>query len=58
MRNVRQDTTQMMMATYAIVESLNRTEEVGHKLFMDNFFSSPNFFDDLHTRGINYCETV
>jgi len=26
---------------------------VDHRLFMDNFFSSPKLFDDLHTRNIN-----
>jgi hypothetical protein len=25
---------------------------------MDNFFSSPDVFDDLHTRDINCCGTV
>jgi hypothetical protein len=25
---------------------------------MDNFFSSPDIFDDLHTRDINCCGAV
>ena len=29
-----------------------RVEGLGHKTFMDNFFSSPRFFDDSH-RGIH-----
>jgi hypothetical protein len=33
-----------------------RTENVGHKLNMDN--SCPDLFDDLHTKNINSCGTV
>jgi len=31
---------------------------LGHKLFMDNFFSSPRLFDDLDGHKINSCGTV
>jgi hypothetical protein len=37
---------------------MRRIENVGHKLYMDNFFSSPELFDDLHTKAINCCGTV
>ncbi|KAG8233829.1 hypothetical protein J437_LFUL008051 [Ladona fulva] len=38
-------------ATQATVRSLTRrVEGVGHKLYMDNFFSSPNLFDELKTK--------
>jgi hypothetical protein len=51
----RQNITQMMTVTHVIVIRLTRKEEgVDHKLYMDNF-SSPDLFDDLHTRGINCC---
>jgi hypothetical protein len=30
----------------------------GHKLYMDNYFSSPRLFDDLHNRRIGFCGTV
>jgi hypothetical protein len=35
-----------------------RTENLGHKLYMDNFFSSPDLFSNLHTKAINCCGTV
>jgi hypothetical protein len=35
-----------------------RVENVGHKLYMDNFFSSPDLFDNLYIRKINCCGTV
>jgi hypothetical protein len=55
----RQNLTEVMTATHATVRSLTRrVEVVDHKLCMDNFFSSPDIFDDLHTRGINCCGTV
>ena len=31
---------------------------MGHKLYIDNFFSSPASFDDLHTKTINSCGAV
>ena len=31
---------------------------LGHKIFKDNFFSSPRLFDDLDRHKINSCGTV
>jgi hypothetical protein len=45
----RQNITQMMTATLVLVRS--QTEGVGHKLYMDSFFSPD-------TRGISCCGTV
>jgi hypothetical protein len=48
-----------MTATHATVRHLTcRVEGLGHKLFMDNFFSSPRLFDDLERCKINSCGTV
>jgi hypothetical protein len=48
-----------MTATHATVTGLTgRIENLGHKLYMDSFFSSPELFDDLHTKAINCCGTV
>jgi hypothetical protein len=35
-----------------------RIEHVGHKLYMDSFFSSSVSFDGLHTKAMNSCGTV
>jgi hypothetical protein len=52
-------TTDDMTATHATVRHLTRrVEGLGHKLFMDNFFSSPRLFDDLERRKINSCWKV
>jgi len=41
-------TTDDMTATHATARHLNcRVEGLGHKIFMDNFFSSPRHPDDL-----------
>jgi hypothetical protein len=41
-----------MTATHATVRHVTcRVEGLGHKIFMDNFFSSPRLFDDLHSCG-------
>jgi hypothetical protein len=41
----RQNAMQMMTATRVTVRSLTRrVEGVGHKLYVDNFFSSPDYF--------------
>jgi hypothetical protein len=51
--------TDDMTATHATVRHLTcRVEGLGHKLFMDNFFSSPRLYDDLEKRKINSCGTV
>jgi len=51
--------TPSMTGTHANVTGLAaRTEHVGHKLYMDNFFSFPVLVDDLHTKTINCCGTV
>jgi hypothetical protein len=51
--------TETMTATHATVAGLTRrVENVGHKLYMDNFFSSPDLFNNLHSRKINCCSTV
>jgi hypothetical protein len=51
--------TETMTATHATVAGLmRRVENAGHKLYMDNFFSSPDLFDNLHSRKINCCGTV
>ena len=51
--------TDDMTATHAPVRYLTcRVEGLGHKIFMDNFFSSPRLLDDLDRRKINSCGTV
>ena len=53
-----QSATDDMTATHANVRHLTcRVEGLGHKLFMDNFFSSPRLFDDLDGHKINSCGT-
>ena len=48
-----------MTTTHATVRHLTcRVEGLGHKLFLDNFFSSPRLFDDLDGHKTNSCWTV
>jgi len=55
----RQRVTQHPTATHATVTNLTRrVEGVGHKLYMDNFFSSPDLYDDLIQKKIYCCGTV
>jgi hypothetical protein len=45
-------------ATHANVTRLTaRSENMGHKLYMDNF-SSLALFEELHTKTINWCGTI
>ena len=57
----RQRAAQHLTATHARVTNLTRgVEGFGHKLYMDNFFSSPDLFDDLAQKK-NFlwdCETT
>jgi len=51
--------TDDMTATHTTVRHLTcRVEGLGHKLFIDNFFSSPRLFDNLMRRKIHSCRTV
>ena len=51
--------TDNMTATHANVRHFTcRVEGLGHKIFMDNFFSSLRLFDDLDRRKINSYRTV
>jgi len=51
--------THDMIATHATVRHLtSKVEGLGHKIFMENFFSSPRLFDDLDRRKTNSCRTV
>jgi hypothetical protein len=51
--------TGTMTATHATWTGLPSTiKNGGHKLYTCNFFSSPDLFDDLHSKTINCCGTV
>jgi hypothetical protein len=55
----REDAAGDVTATHGTVLRLvRRVENLGHKLYMDNYFSSPRLFDDLHNRRIGSCGTV
>ena len=54
-----QSATDNMTTTHPTVRHLtHRVEGLGHKLFMDNFFSSPRLFVDLDGHKINSCGSV
>jgi hypothetical protein len=44
--------------TQGIVLELVWKVGVGHKIFMDNYFTLPKLFSDLHHRKINACGKV
>ena len=51
--------TDEMIAQHTAVRHLTcRVEGLGHKIFIDNFFSSPRLFNDLDRRKINSCGTL
>jgi len=51
--------TEEMTATHLTVRHLtSRVEGLGHKIFIDDFFSSPRLFDDLDRCKINSCGAV
>jgi hypothetical protein len=41
-----------------VLQLTREVEGVGHKLFMDNYFSLPQLFSDLYYRKINCCGTI
>ena len=55
----RQRTAQHLTATHTTVSELTKKiQGRGHKLYMDNYFSSPDLFDDLATKQIYCCGIV
>ncbi|XP_023715315.1 piggyBac transposable element-derived protein 4-like [Cryptotermes secundus] len=51
--------TEEITSTHGIVlQLIQRVEGLEHKIYMDNYFSSPPLFDDLLDRKINSCGTV
>jgi hypothetical protein len=54
----RQRTTQHLTATHVTATELTRKVGHDHKLYMDNFFSSPALFDELAKKQIYCCNTV
>jgi hypothetical protein len=55
----RQCATTDMTATHATVKQLTRSVKGhGHKLYMDNYFSSTDLYNDLTRQKINCCSTV
>ena len=55
----RQKVAQHLTARRNTVANLTRgVEGFGHKLYMDNFFSSPDLHDDLAHKKIFCCGTV
>jgi hypothetical protein len=59
LRKDRKCTEQHMTATQVTVtELMRKIKGRGHKLYRDNFFSSPELFDDLANKQIYCCGTV
>ena len=55
----KQHATVQITATHGMVLQLIwRVEGLGHKIFMDSYFTSPALFDALFQRKINACGTV
>ena len=55
----RQRAAQHLTAAHNTVANLTRgVEEFGHKLYMDNFFSYPDLYDNLAQKKIFCCGTV
>jgi hypothetical protein len=59
LRKDRTCATRDMTATHVTVkQSTKNVEGHEHKLYMDNFFSSPDLFNDLTKQKINCCGKV
>jgi hypothetical protein len=55
----RKCVTNIQTVTHATVTGLtSRIENVEHKLYIYNLFSSPDLFDNLHSETMNCCGTV
>jgi hypothetical protein len=54
----REDAAGNVTATHGtVLQLVRRLENKVHTLYMDNYFSLPHLFDDLHNRRIGSCDT-
>ena len=51
-------TAQITAMQRTVLQVIRRVEGLGHKIFIDNYFTSPALFDDLFQLKINACGTV
>jgi hypothetical protein len=55
----RQHATAQITATHGtVLQVIRRVEGLGHRIFRDNYFTSPALFGDLFQLKINACGTV
>ena len=55
----RQHATARITATHGtVLQVIWRVEGLGHKILMDNYFTSPALFDNLFHHKMNVCGTV
>jgi hypothetical protein len=53
-----QHVTAQITATHGtVLRVMRRVDGLSHKVFMDNYFTSPGLLDDILQRTINACET-
>jgi hypothetical protein len=50
--------TDVRLTQGAVLELVQEVEGVGHKIFMQNYFTSSKLFSDVHHRKINAFSTV
>jgi hypothetical protein len=50
-------TAQITATQRTVLQVVRRVGGLGHKMFMDNYFTSPDVFDDLFQRKITVCGT-
>ena len=52
----KQHATAQITATHGMVlQLIRRVDGMCHKIFMDNYFTSPALFDDLFQRTLSAC---
>ena len=51
-------TAQITATRGTVLQIIRRVEGMGHKIVMDNYFTSPALFGDLFQRKISACGTV
>jgi hypothetical protein len=51
-------TAQITATCEMVLQVIQRVEGLGHRIFVDNYFTSPVLFDDLCQWKINICGTV
>lgn len=57
-RNLERNNTAVGLCSQVVLDLMTGIEKLGHELYTDNYYTSPQLYQCLYDRGINACGTA